>query len=113
MKPVQPNELTDSVKKTLSAYLAQLGDQPATDIYNMVTRHVEKAMLEWVLEETAGNQQNNVNDNQEHNRGDSLDGFRNHGNNAGESQSIGKCQTGSYDNEKSADSLGTFQKAGL
>ena len=56
MKPVQPNELTDSVKKALSAYLAQLGDQPATDIYNMVTRHVEKAMLEWVLEETAGNQ---------------------------------------------------------
>ena len=50
------NELTEAVKKTLSIYLDQLGDQTATDIHDMVIRHVEKAMFEWVLEQAKGNQ---------------------------------------------------------
>ena len=56
MTTLHRNELAESVKKTLSVYLKQLGDQPATDIYDMVIRHVEKATFEWVLEQAKGNQ---------------------------------------------------------
>ena len=50
------NELTETVQKTLSSYLAQLGDETAGDIYGMVIRHVERAMLETILTHVGGNQ---------------------------------------------------------
>jgi Fis family transcriptional regulator len=56
MNTVHPHVLAEAVKKTLSIYMAELGNQSAMDIHDMVIRHVEKAMLEWTLDETKGNQ---------------------------------------------------------
>lgn len=56
MNQPNDNELTDVVKKALTSYLSQLGDEPAGDIYGMVIRHVERAILETILAYAGGNQ---------------------------------------------------------
>ena len=56
MNTEHPRELEQAVKNTLSIYLTELGQQTATDIHDMVIRHVEKAMLEWMLDKAKGNQ---------------------------------------------------------
>lgn len=50
------NELTDAVKRAISDYLDHLGNEQANNIHGMVIRHVERAMLELVVEKTQGNQ---------------------------------------------------------
>ena len=56
MTTLNRNELTQAVCQALDLYLDQLGDQPATDVHDMVIRHVERAMFEFILAKANGNQ---------------------------------------------------------
>lgn len=52
----RPNDIADSVHRTLDQYFRDLdGEKPAA-IYDMVIRHVERPMLEFVLHRANGNQ---------------------------------------------------------
>ncbi len=52
----RPNEIAESVRRTLDQYFRDLdGEKPAA-IYDMVIRNVERPMLEFVLHQTNGNQ---------------------------------------------------------
>ena len=52
----RPNEIADSVHRTLDQYFRDLdGEKPAA-IYDMVIRNVERPMLEFVLRQANGNQ---------------------------------------------------------
>ncbi|AYH42747.1 Fis family transcriptional regulator [Aromatoleum toluclasticum] len=52
----RPNEIADSVHRTLDQYFRDLdGEKPAA-IYEMVIRNVERPMLEFVLRQANGNQ---------------------------------------------------------
>ncbi|AKU10703.1 MAG: Fis family transcriptional regulator, factor for inversion stimulation protein [Azoarcus sp.] len=52
----RPNEIADSVQRTLDQYFRDLdGEKPAA-IYEMVIRNVERPMLEFVLRQANGNQ---------------------------------------------------------
>ncbi|HRP97503.1 MAG TPA: helix-turn-helix domain-containing protein [Rhodocyclaceae bacterium] len=52
----RPNDIAESVQRTLDQYFRDLdGEKPAA-IYDMVIRHVERPMLEFVLQRTNGNQ---------------------------------------------------------
>lgn len=52
----RPNDIAESVQRTLDQYFRDLdGEQPSA-IYDMVIRRVERPMLEFVLRRTNGNQ---------------------------------------------------------
>lgn len=54
MKQITP--LDESVRLNLQRYLSDLGDMPAHNMWDMVIHHVEKPMLEVVMEYAQGNQ---------------------------------------------------------
>ena len=52
----RPNEIAESICRTLDQYFRDLdGEKPAA-IYEMVIRNVERPMLEFVLNQANGNQ---------------------------------------------------------
>jgi len=52
----RPNEIAESVHRTLDQYFRDLdGEKPAA-IYDMVIRNVERPMLEFILQQANGNQ---------------------------------------------------------
>jgi Fis family transcriptional regulator, factor for inversion stimulation protein len=52
----RPNEIAESVRRTLDQYFRDLdGEKPAA-IYDMVIRNVERPMLEFILHQANGNQ---------------------------------------------------------
>jgi len=52
----RPNEIAESIRRTLDQYFRDLdGEKPAA-IYEMVIRNVERPMLEFVLNQANGNQ---------------------------------------------------------
>jgi len=52
----RPNEIAESIHRTLDQYFRDLdGEKPAA-IYDMVIRNVERPMLEFVLRQANGNQ---------------------------------------------------------
>ncbi|HRP75004.1 MAG TPA: helix-turn-helix domain-containing protein [Rhodocyclaceae bacterium] len=52
----RPNEIAESVRRTLDQYFRDLdGEKPAA-IYDMVIRNVERPMLEFILQQANGNQ---------------------------------------------------------
>ena len=51
-----PNDIAESIHRTLDQYFRDLdGEKPAA-IYDMVIRSVERTMLEFVLRQAGGNQ---------------------------------------------------------
>lgn len=48
--------IQEAVHKNLEKYFRDLGEQPASNIYDMVVLAVEKPMLEVVMSRTASNQ---------------------------------------------------------
>jgi Fis family transcriptional regulator, factor for inversion stimulation protein len=48
--------IEDSVRHTLEAYLADLGQEPPQNLYDMVVKAAEKPLLEVVMQHTQGNQ---------------------------------------------------------
>ena len=52
----RPNELADSVRRSLARYFKDMDGEKPTSIYDMVLKNVEKPMIETVLGKTAGNQ---------------------------------------------------------
>ncbi len=52
----RPNEIADSVFRTLNQYFIDLDGAKPAAIYNMVIRNVERPMLEFVLQQAKGNQ---------------------------------------------------------
>lgn len=50
------NDLADCVRRTLKRYFRDLEGERAQDVHAMVIANVECAMLEIVMEQTAGNQ---------------------------------------------------------
>ena len=50
------DNIQDAVLKNLTTYFHDLGEQPASNIYNMVLLAVEKPMLEMVMSRAAQNQ---------------------------------------------------------
>lgn len=50
------DNIQDAVLKNLTTYFQDLGEQPASNIYNMVLLAVEKPMLEMVMSRAAQNQ---------------------------------------------------------
>ncbi|MAZ78033.1 MAG: DNA-binding transcriptional regulator Fis [Legionellaceae bacterium] len=53
---VQKQPLHESVQDAMERYFSQLGDTPATDLYDMVLAEVEVPMLKTVLREARYNQ---------------------------------------------------------
>jgi Fis family transcriptional regulator, factor for inversion stimulation protein len=51
-----PNEIAESVQRTLDQYFRDLDGEKPSAIYDMVIRNVERPMLEFVLRQTNGNQ---------------------------------------------------------
>lgn len=51
-----PSTLRDSVEAAMRNYFSQLGDQTASNIYEMVISEVEAPLLEAVMQFTKGNQ---------------------------------------------------------
>ena len=51
-----PNELADSVRKSLDEYFAHLDGETPHAIYVMVLHSIEKPMLEYILNKVGGNQ---------------------------------------------------------
>lgn len=49
-------ELANSVKSSLDQYFKDLDGEPPHAIYNMVLSCIEKPLLEYVMQHTAGNQ---------------------------------------------------------
>lgn len=54
-QPVQPT-LRESVKQSVSNYLATLGGQEINDLYELVLSEVEAPLLEEIMTHTRGNQ---------------------------------------------------------
>ncbi|NMG44833.1 Fis family transcriptional regulator [Aromatoleum toluvorans] len=52
----RPNEIADSVQRTLDQYFRDLDGEKPSAIYEMVIRNVERPMLEFVLRQANGNQ---------------------------------------------------------
>ncbi len=52
----QQQPLRESVERAIKGYFAQLGDQLASNIYDMVLAEVEEPLLRAVMEYTRGNQ---------------------------------------------------------
>ncbi len=52
----RPNEIADSVLRTLDQYFRDLDGAKPAAIYDMVLRSVERPMLEFVLGQARGNQ---------------------------------------------------------
>ncbi len=48
--------LYDSMKRSVENYLANLGGEPITDLYDIVLAEIERPFLEVVLKHTKGNQ---------------------------------------------------------
>jgi Fis family transcriptional regulator, factor for inversion stimulation protein len=51
-----PNEIAESVQRTLDQYFRDLDGEKPSAIYDMVIRNVERPMLEFMLRQTNGNQ---------------------------------------------------------
>jgi Fis family transcriptional regulator len=51
----RPNELSDSVKRSLERYFKDMDGEKPTSIYEMVLKNVEKPMIETVLGYAKGN----------------------------------------------------------
>ena len=52
----RPNELADSVKRSLERYFKDMDGEKPTSIYEMVLKNIEKPMIETVLYRAEGNQ---------------------------------------------------------
>lgn len=52
----QSDDLEQSVRARLDRYFSDLGDQAPSDVWDMVMRYVERAVLETIMERTADNQ---------------------------------------------------------
>ena len=52
----RPNEIAESVQRTLDQYFRDLDGEKPSAIYEMVIRNVERPMLEFVLRQANGNQ---------------------------------------------------------
>jgi Fis family transcriptional regulator, factor for inversion stimulation protein len=52
----RPNELADSVKRSLERYFKDMDGEKPTSIYEMVLKNIEKPMIEMVLGKAQGNQ---------------------------------------------------------
>jgi Fis family transcriptional regulator len=52
----RPNELSDSVKRSLERYFKDMDGEKPTSIYEMVLKNIEKPMIETVLGHAKGNQ---------------------------------------------------------
>ncbi len=50
------NEICQSVERSLNDYFTKLDGEPASNVYDMVMCHVEKAMLVCVMQRVGGNQ---------------------------------------------------------
>jgi len=50
------NEIGRSVERSLDEYFRRLDGEPAHGVYDMVIGHVERALLEAILERADGNQ---------------------------------------------------------
>ena len=50
------NEIGRSIEKSLDDYFRRLDGEPAHGVYDMVIGHVERALLESILERAQGNQ---------------------------------------------------------
>ena len=50
------NEIGRSIEKSLDEYFRRLDGEPAHGVYDMVIGHVERALLEAILERAQGNQ---------------------------------------------------------
>ena len=50
------NEIGRSVERSLDEYFRRLDGEPASNVYEMVIGHVERAMLSSVMERANGNQ---------------------------------------------------------
>lgn len=48
--------LRDHVEQAMNNYFSQLGDQPVTNVYEMVVSEIEPPLLEAVMRYTKGNQ---------------------------------------------------------
>jgi Fis family transcriptional regulator len=48
--------LTQFVEQAMSQYFANLDGQPSTNVYDMVLKEVERALLKVTLQQTQGNQ---------------------------------------------------------
>ena len=51
----RPNEVADSVKRSLERYFKDMDGEKPTSIYEMVLKNIEKPMIETVLEHAEGN----------------------------------------------------------
>ena len=51
----RPNELADSVKRSLERYFKDMDGEKPTSIYEMVLKNIEKPMIETVLQHAEGN----------------------------------------------------------
>jgi Fis family transcriptional regulator, factor for inversion stimulation protein len=52
----QGNEIADTVKRSLEKYFRDLDGEKPRSVYDMVIRHVERPLLEVVLDRAEGNQ---------------------------------------------------------
>jgi Fis family transcriptional regulator len=50
------NDIGRSIEKSLDEYFRKLDGEPAHGVYDMVIGHVERALLEAILERANGNQ---------------------------------------------------------
>jgi Fis family transcriptional regulator len=50
------NDIGRSIEKSLDEYFRKLDGEPAHGVYDMVIGHVERALLEAILERADGNQ---------------------------------------------------------
>jgi len=55
-KNMSKDNIQDAVSKNLEKYFRDLGEQPASNIYDMVVLEVEKPMLEMVMTRADSNQ---------------------------------------------------------
>ncbi len=55
-KPANAVTLRDHVAQAMSNYFSQLGNEPVTDVYQMVLSEIEAPLLEAVMEYTRDNQ---------------------------------------------------------
>jgi len=55
-KNMSKDNIQDAVSKNLEKYFRDLGEQPASNIYDMVVLAVEKPMLEMVMTRADSNQ---------------------------------------------------------
>ncbi len=55
-QPTEGRALRDHVEQAMRNYFSQLGDQPVTNVYEMVISEIEPPLLEAVMSYTKGNQ---------------------------------------------------------